>query len=74
MDGRTEDIGTFRVSSFPNKFTGSDAIDGVSLDGSDSNQNITYMTRADFAGTFPKTNTPSRAMTDKRQGTEPLHR
>ena len=45
-------------------FTGSDAIDGVSLDGSDSNQNITYMTRADFAGTFPKTNTPSRAMTD----------
>ena len=47
-----------------NKFTGSDAIDGVSLDGSDSNQNITYMTRADFAGTFPKTNTPSRAMTD----------
>ena len=42
-----------------NKFTGSDAIDGVSLDGSDSNQNITYMTRADFAGTFPKANTPS---------------
>ena len=34
------------------------------MDGSDSNQNITYMTRADFAGTFPKTNTPSRAMTD----------
>ena len=47
-----------------NKFTGSDAIDGVSLDGSDSNQNITYTTRADFEGTFPKTNTPSRAMTD----------
>ena len=47
-----------------NKFTGSDAIDGVSLDGSDSAQNITYMTRADFAGTFPKTNNPSRAMTD----------
>ena len=47
-----------------NKFTGSDAIDGVSLDGSDSEQNIAYMTRADFASTFPKTNTPSRAMTD----------
>ena len=46
------------------KFTGSDAIDGVSLDGSDSDQNITYLTRADFAGTFPKTNTPTRAMTD----------
>ena len=47
-----------------NKFTGSDAIDGVSLDGSDSEQNIAYMTRADFASTFPKTNTPSRTMTD----------
>lgn len=47
-----------------NKFTGSDAIDGVSLDGSDSEQNITYLTRADFAGTFPKACTPSRAMTD----------
>ena len=47
-----------------NKFTGSDAIDGVSLDGSDSEQNIAYMTRADFASTFPKANTPSRAMTD----------
>ena len=47
-----------------NKFTGSDAIDGVSLDGSDSAQNITYLTRADFAGTFPKACTSSRAMTD----------
>lgn len=42
-----------------NKFTGSDAIDGVSLDGSDSNQNITYMTRADFAGTFPRPTPPA---------------
>lgn len=47
-----------------NKFTGSDAIDGVSLDGSDSNQNITYLTRADFAGTFPKAVVPTRAMAD----------
>ncbi|MFR8746763.1 glycoside hydrolase family 3 N-terminal domain-containing protein [Gemmiger formicilis] len=51
-------------SEVSNKFTGSDAIDGVSLDGSDSDQNITYLTRADFAGTFPKTNTTTRAMTD----------
>ena len=51
-------------SEVSNKFTGSDAIDGVSLDGSDSEQNITYLTRADFAGTFPKACTPSRAMTD----------
>lgn len=55
---------TVTGNAVSNKFTGSDAIDGVSLDGSDSNQNITYMTRADFEGTFPKTNTPSRAMTD----------
>ena len=57
-----EDTATGNAVS--HKFTGSDAIDGVSLDGSDSDQNITYLTRADFAGTFPKTNTPTRAMTD----------
>ncbi len=57
-----EDTATGNAVS--NKFTGNDAIDGVSLDGSDSAQNITYLTRADFAGTFPKTNTPTRAMTD----------
>ena len=55
---------TVTGNAVSNKFTGSDAIDGVSLDGSDSEQNITYMTRADFAGTFPKANTPTRAMTD----------
>ncbi len=47
-----------------NKFTGEDAIDGVSLDGNDSQQNITYLSRADFVGTFPAENTDSRAMTD----------
>ncbi len=57
-----EDTATGNAVS--NKFTGSDAIDGVSLDGSDSDQNITYLTRADFAGTFPKACTSSRAMTD----------
>lgn len=31
-----------------NKFTGADAIDGVSLDGSDSGQNIGFITRASF--------------------------
>ena len=46
-----EDTATGNAVS--NKFTGSD-----------SAQNITYLTRADFAGTFPKTNTPTRAMTD----------
>ena len=47
-----------------NKFTGEDAVDGVSLDGSDSGQNITYLTRADFEGTFPAENVESRAMAD----------
>lgn len=47
-----------------NKFTGANAVDGVSLDGTDSDQNIVYLTRADFAGTFPKENVNSRPMTD----------
>ena len=47
-----------------NKFTGLDAMDGISLDGNDSNQNIVYLTRADFAGTFPKANVDSRPMAD----------
>lgn len=45
-----------------NKFTGEDAMDGVSLDGSDAGQDISYMTRADFAGTFPKENVDSREL------------
>ncbi len=51
-----------------NKFTGEDAQDGVSLDGSDSNANITYLSRADFEGTFPKTLAPDRAMTENVAG------
>lgn len=47
-----------------NKFTGEAAIDGVSLDGSDGEANITYLSRADFAGTFPSTLAPNRAMTE----------
>lgn len=54
-DSRTE-------SAVTNKFTGADALDGVALDGKDSEQNITYLTRADFAGTFPTENVDSRAM------------
>ncbi|MCD8340977.1 MAG: glycoside hydrolase family 3 C-terminal domain-containing protein [Clostridiales bacterium] len=47
-----------------NLFTGEDAVDGVSLDGSDSDANITYLTRADFEGTFPSELAEDRAMTD----------
>ena len=48
-----------------NKFTGESAIDGVGIDGSDSEQNIVYMTRADFEGTFPSENTDSRQFPEK---------
>lgn len=47
-----------------NKFTGSDAVDGISLDGNNSNQNIAYMTRADFKGTFPRENISSRPLSE----------
>lgn len=36
-----------------NRFTGAGAVDGVSADGQGTGQNITYLSRADFAGTFP---------------------
>lgn len=47
-----------------NKFTGETAVDGVSVDGSDSDANITYLTRADFKGTFPQKLATNRVMTD----------
>ena len=47
-----------------NKFTGPDAMDGVSLDGSDSDQNIVYLTRTDFHGTFPQVTEKTRLMAD----------
>ena len=47
-----------------NRFTGDDAVDGVSVDGSDSDADIVYLTRADFDGTFPRTRSADRAMTE----------
>ena len=46
-----------------NRFTGETAVDGVSIDGSNSDANIAYLTRADFAGSFPRTGDADRAMT-----------
>lgn len=46
-----------------NKFTGTEAVDGVSLDGSDSEQNITYLSRKDFQGTYP-VYVPKREISD----------
>jgi len=48
-----------------NKFTGDDAIDGVSVDGTTSGEGITYLTRADFEGTFPTENVDSRPISDE---------
>ena len=47
-----------------NKFTGDTAIDGVSVDGSDSGADITYLSRSDFKATFPEKLAANRAMTD----------
>ena len=47
-----------------NKFTGTDALDGVAVDGRDSGANIVFLSRADFAGTFPQRLAPNRLMTD----------
>ncbi len=47
-----------------NRFTGDQAGDGVSIDGSDSGANIQYMTRADFAGTFPRKSDADREMSE----------
>ena len=57
-------ISSITGNEVSNKFTGEAAVDGVSLDGSDSNANITYLTRADFKGTFPYELAPYRVMTE----------
>ena len=47
-----------------NKFTGEDAIDGVSLDGSDSGQNIGFITRAAFPDPYEIAAVADRVMAD----------
>ncbi len=47
-----------------NKFTGEDAIDGASLDGSDSNQNIGFISRASFPDPYEISDVSDREMTD----------
>ena len=51
-------------SAVVNRFTGDSAADGVSIDGSNSGANITWLTRADFAGTFPAKCDPDRQIAD----------
>lgn len=45
-----------------NRFTGDSAWDGVSIDGSNSGAGITWLSRADFAGTFPRRGDADRKM------------
>ena len=45
-----------------NRFTGTDSEKGVSIDGITTGAGITYLTRADFAGTFPRTRDADRPM------------
>ena len=47
-----------------NRFTGDSAWDGVSIDGSNSGAGITWLSRADFAGTFPRRGDADREMAD----------
>ena len=47
-----------------NKFTGADAIDGVSLDGSDSGQNIGFISRANFPDPYEVADVADREMAD----------
>ena len=47
-----------------NRFTGESAVDGVSVDGSDSGADIAYLTRADFAESFPRTRSADRSMAE----------
>ncbi|MCD8307228.1 MAG: glycoside hydrolase family 3 C-terminal domain-containing protein [Clostridia bacterium] len=62
----TEDSATGNTVS--NVFTGTSAADGVAIDGnSDGTADITYLTRADFTGTFPAEMTSPRAMTEAVQ-------
>lgn len=45
-----------------NLFTGEDAIDGISIDGSTTEGEIEWLTRANFKGTFQAEKDPARAM------------
>ena len=47
-----------------NKFTGEDAIDGASLDGSDSNQNIGFISRTSFPDPYEIAGVENREMAD----------
>ncbi len=47
-----------------NRFTGEDAIDGASIDGSDTDQNISFISRKNFVDPFSITKPEARVMSD----------
>ena len=47
-----------------NRFTGDATVDGVSIDGSNSSAGITWLSRGDFAATFPAKCDPDRQIAD----------
>ncbi len=51
-------------SQVKNRFTGAAAEGGVSIDGRTTGAGITYLTRADFKGTFPSNRAADREMDD----------
>lgn len=49
-----------------NKFTGTQALDEISVDGTDTNQNIKFLSRSDIKNTFSSTSTSNtRTMSEK---------
>ncbi len=65
----TDDLGTGILfendpetgNKVENRFTGDAAYGGVALDGSDSNANITYLSRENFGATFPSAKKSARS-------------
>ncbi len=50
-----------------NLFTGEDCVDGVSIDGSETNEGIEWLTRGDFAGTFKSEKPNNRELREMDQ-------
>lgn len=60
----TYPVDTVTGATVENLFTGANVTDGVAIDGnSDGSAQITYLSRADFEGTFPAQKAANRAMT-----------
>lgn len=71
INGSSDTI-TYKISAdtrcdenVENRFTGTNTTDGVAIDGnSDGSANITYLSRTNFAGTFPGQKSENREMAD----------